>query len=682
MACGPCMGAAGDEPDGGKLQPIAKRSCTDILCCFLFIVFWVGMLLIAAYSILFGNVFRIIYGYDSFGNICSMENEPIEGVELSGMDMTNKSRVFFMDIRDPVRSMEICVSQCPDEMLNTNEEVKDFATETGSRLCRYDIDTSEYPTADQGLDGPCPEVVYESKNIINRCVPVQLEEFVREFIDNVIEALNSAELISKALADVYMARWAILAMCVIALVLAFLMVFLIHIVAQIVVWLIYIISVVGSIAGTVALWITWKMKKDMFEQLPELEQLDAASRNVQAFLIYSILATVFTVILCLVILVMRKRIAFTVELYHQAGKALSAMPLLLIQPVWTFLILAVFFIYVAAVFVFISATGHPTVMNDTGYVTYDPPSPVRHFWWYHAVGFIWTAEFILACHQFVIAASVADWYFTREKKKYSSPILKAIGRLTSYHLGSMVFGAFIILLVKIPRAILLYIQYKLKDSANEVAKCVLKCLSCCLYCLEKFLKYINENAYIIIAIEGGGFCNSARKALIILLSNSLRVAAINCVGDFVLFLGKLTVVALTAVSGLLIMGFQDDPRLIFYAIPVGIGSIFAYIFASCFLSVYEMAVDTLLLCFCEDTRINDGSAEKPYFMDKSLMEFVSKSSKKMNKKKKKSDKEDETDADPAAVRLHESPEKSSPTGDGPRDEVDAPLDPAKEAKEA
>ena len=33
----------------------------------------------------------------------------------------------------------------------------------------------------------------------------------------------------------------------------------------------------------------------------------------------------------------------------------------------------------------------------------------------------------------------------------------------------------------------------------------------------------------------------------------------------------------------------------------------------------QMAVDTLLLCFCEDTRINDGSTEKPYFMDKSLM---------------------------------------------------------------
>lgn len=65
------------------------------------------------------------------------------------------------------------------------------------------------------------------------------------------------------------------------------------------------------------------------------------------------------VVLLLVILVMRKRIAFAVELFHQAGKAISAMPLLLFQPFWTFLTLLIFFVYVAAVFVAIAATGTP-----------------------------------------------------------------------------------------------------------------------------------------------------------------------------------------------------------------------------------------------------------------------------------------------------------------------------------
>ena len=54
---------------------------------------------------------------------------------------------------------------------------------------------------------------------------------------------------------------------------------------------------------------------------------------------------------------MRKRVAFTVELLGQAGKAISAMPFLLIQPIWTFLILILFFVYVLVVFVCISATG-------------------------------------------------------------------------------------------------------------------------------------------------------------------------------------------------------------------------------------------------------------------------------------------------------------------------------------
>ena len=60
-----------------------------------------------------------------------------------------------------------------------------------------------------------------------------------------------------------------------------------------------------------------------------------------------------------------------------------------------------------------SFTGTPKINPETGHVIYDPPEPVTYMWWYHAIGFIWTAEFILACHQFVIAACVVDWYFTR-----------------------------------------------------------------------------------------------------------------------------------------------------------------------------------------------------------------------------------------------------------------------------
>lgn len=51
---------------------------------------------------------------------------------------------------------------------------------------------------------------------------------------------------------------------------------------------------------------------------------------------------------------------------------------------------------------------------------------------------------------------------------------------------------------------------------------------------------ISQNAYAATAINNTSFCTSARDAFVILVENALRVATINAVGDFVLFLGKVS----------------------------------------------------------------------------------------------------------------------------------------------
>ena len=38
--------------------------------------------------------------------------------------------------------------------------------------------------------------------------------------------------------------------------------------------------------------------------------------------------------------------------------------------------------------------------------------------------------------------------------------------------------------------------------------------------------------------------------------------------------------------------------------------------------VYELAVGTILICFLEDEKRNDGSKEKPYFMSKELRKLA------------------------------------------------------------
>jgi len=60
-------------------------------------------------------------------------------------------------------------------------------------------------------------------------------------------------------------------------------------------------------------------------------------------------------------------------------------------------------------------SGTPYVSRERGFesVHYETHGLPRHFWWIHLIGLLWVSEFILACQQFVIAGSVAVWYFTR-----------------------------------------------------------------------------------------------------------------------------------------------------------------------------------------------------------------------------------------------------------------------------
>lgn len=63
------------------------------------------------------------------------------------------------------------------------------------------------------------------------------------------------------------------------------------------------------------------------------------------------------------------------------------------------------------------------------------------------------------------------------------------------------------------------------------------------------------------------------------------------------------------------MAFNYNRALQVWAIPLLLVAFFAYLAAHSFLSVFETVLDTLFLCFAVDLETNDGSSEKPYFMD-------------------------------------------------------------------
>uniref|UniRef100_A0A1B0CT90 Choline transporter-like protein n=1 Tax=Lutzomyia longipalpis TaxID=7200 RepID=A0A1B0CT90_LUTLO len=404
-----------------------------------------------------------------------------------------------------------------------------------------------------------------------------------------------------------------------AFVLSFIIVFLLQYLVRILVWLVLIGVVLASVIGTIWLWVKYDLVR---RNTPEDSEVGIQRKN--SWLAYSIIATIATICIVLVIFAMRKRVKLVIQLFREAGKAIESIPLLLFEPFLTFLSIAIcvtLWIYFA---MWIESSGDIEVKVANQSVQLAKDSTMRVARWYNLLALFWMSQFIMGCQHCVIAGAVAAWFFTRDRDQLNCPILKSFQRLICYHLGTVACGSLIISLVQIIRVILKAVEYWLRDPQNKVLVFIATCCHCCLGCFEDILQYLTRNAYIETAIFGHPFFEAGRKAFNILSNNALRVFVINSVGDFVLFLGKAFVVLCTVLVGMEVI--QQKPGIQHSWVVLILVGLFAYLVAHCFLTVYEMTIDTIFICFCEDCERNDGMS-KPYYMSRGLMEFVQNSKK-------------------------------------------------------
>ena len=77
---------------------------------------------------------------------------------------------------------------------------------------------------------------------------------------------------------------------------------------------------------------------------------------------------------------------------------------------------------------------------------------------------------------------------------------------------------------------------------------IINCCSLCLWCFEKFIKFINKNAYIQCAITSHNFCVSAKDAFFLITRNSFLFAIAGGIGAAFILLGKLFIAVLTTVA--------------------------------------------------------------------------------------------------------------------------------------
>jgi len=247
-------------------------------------------------------------------------------------------------------------------------------------------------------------------------------------------------------------------------------------------------------------------------------------------------------------------------------------------------------------------------------------------------GLYWGVFFWAAFAELVLAGVFAQWYWTMNKSSDipDCTLGTAMWNASVFHLGTVAFGSLTIAIIRMIRTILEYIERKCRKFNNDLTKCLLCCCKCCLWCLEKFMRFLNRNAYIMCAIKSTNFCRSAKEAFNLIMRNLVRVVVLDSVVDFLLFLGKIVIVMATGVASYFVFSGQipeikdQIPSLNYFFTPIVFIVIGSYLIASAFFSVYSMAVDTLLLCFLEDLERNDGSVERPYYMSRSLKQILGK----------------------------------------------------------
>lgn len=613
--------------------PSTDRKCTDIIFFILIFCMWIAMTALGIYSWNSGDYRAVIYPMDYAGNIC--------GTDFGIQDMTDYPKIIYINNFGG----GVCVKECPkidnlvdvhtfityngvfqgqDAFLDATSfvSIADYSNATGVLTCTDDkCDTD--PTTSWSSDGILKGngfawYAMDTIEVLGvRCIsnPTALDELenqIRTSEDTPVfnlDGLNEAQkLMSNLYGDLYEARYEILLFgFVVSMLIGFLYSQLLRIqmILGVMIW--------GSILASIAILFgcggyAYNAANEWKEADPQVQSdSNITAAKICSYVLFGVgfLAVVITIFL-------RKQIMLSMACVRAAGRSMSAMPTMVVFPFMQVLGLCSFLIIWLFYAVHLASTGNIVTKQLPSFATatirtYEFDEFTTRSGYYLLFCLFWTAAFIGAVGEIVIAMCVSKWYFTRDKSRVGScTIFESIRETLRYHIGTAAFGSFIIAVTQIVRAFVTSLQKKARELNNKVGEALLCCCQCCLWLFEKVVKFLNKNAYIQTAIFGTPFCRSAREAFSLIVRNAGKIASITYVSTLVLFLGKIFVSSLTTGAAYLYIDTHLNEMLYSTAGPCVLVFFLSFFVGGVFLSIFDMSTSTILQCFVADEEMFDG----------------------------------------------------------------------------
>jgi len=473
--------------------------------------------------------------------------------------------------------------------------------------------------------------VYESIGFVDRfCIPAAAEDYFGGAADTVF----NSDMLEQWISDIRQTWQVLVASFGVAFLLGLVYMVLLKYCSGVLTWT----AILAFIGGTAILgWQFYQKAEDseaVNDSTTDANDDDSSLSNTitteRAVAYLSWFVSIFTV---LAVLCLFNRIRLAIAIIKAAADYVKETPSAMLLPPVTVIVLCIFYGYWGVTSVYLVSSGDATKIEDTAFGTFEFDKTLQRLLIYHLFGLLWFNAFVIAATQFVLASSTCLWYFSQGTGQAAKgTIRKSIHRLLRYHFGSIAFGSLILAIVQMIRLILAYMQQqakKMQGKEGKIIKFVLGCLQCYMACFERFVKFLNKNAYIQIALTGKNFCMAAKDAFFLILRNPLRFGVVNGIGAIFIFFGKVFVASITALIGFLVITKVDTFSDELYSpfIPTFVMFVFAYAIGAVFMTVYGLASDAILACFVVDEELNQKKNAPARHCPESLRTFLNKNKK-------------------------------------------------------
>eukprot|EP00300_Choanocystis_sp_HF-7_P030175 c38942_g1_i1.p1 GENE.c38942_g1_i1~~c38942_g1_i1.p1 ORF type:complete len:648 (-),score=109.16 c38942_g1_i1:42-1985(-) len=614
-----------------NMTPITNRKCRDLFFLFLFLASAGGSIWISSLAVKEGDLNRLRYGISTASTLCG------SGVEA------NRPKLLFCfnvsNVNSPTDltnfAFSVCAASCPstsDELVSIyNDKKSEFVTATG-------ISEGFWEAGDHLLlKSAC---VAPAVSLLNRCVydasvlnstAAGLLLSIANVSDPGNNLLNQAsQMFMNAYSDLE-TTWYIILVCGVAggVVFSFSWLQLLRFFAAPMVWFTVLSSFLVVIAIDVLLAIKAGYATHLDRYFPQghgpitfpVQPAVETTWERNFLVLFWVFIGLTVIYLCLMIF-MFNRIRLAIALVKEAADVMKTIPQILLTPLIPIVFTALFFFYCLFIGALLASCG--TIANGT--LQYD--QKLRYSVFFHIFFSFWAMLAMAGTQSVVMGGVVATYYWTRDKSTISWPIFGAIYRTLRFHLGSVAFGSLVLNTVQFIKWALLSTANRIKKlgaTKNRFIKYLVASIMCIVICVERFIKFLTKNAYIMIAVDGHSFCHATAQAWQLIMGNALRMTAVNVVSAYVFFLGKLVSAILCAISCAIwiqrVLAFVDNEASVSSVFAPSVCTfILAYIVSGVFFEIADFTIDTLMLCFCVDDQSHRETGG--YFASVRLMKFM------------------------------------------------------------